>query len=117
MMDMESRSARKWGMLCHLSALLGYTLVPFGNLLGPLLIWLLKKEDFAFVDEQGKESLNFQIAVTVYLIIAGLLTLVLIGFVLIVVIYVAAVVFVIIASLKANDGVRYRYPYIFRLIN
>ena len=54
------KDARNWGMTCHLSALSGY-FIPLGNLLGPLIIWAIKKDEFTFVDQQGKEAINFQL--------------------------------------------------------
>ncbi len=114
----ETQEERTWGMLCHLLALLGYVLVPFGNIIGPLVIWLLKREESAFVDQQGKASLNFQISLWIYGIIGTLicvvLMLVLIGFVLlwlfIAGIYIFGVVMVVIASVKASSGEPFRYP-------
>jgi uncharacterized Tic20 family protein len=56
--DNPDKDARLWGMFCHLIAFSGYV-VPFGSVLGPLIIWLIKKDEMPFVDDQGKESLNF----------------------------------------------------------
>ena len=55
-------------MLCHLSSLAG-SVIPFGNIVGPLVVWLIKKDEYAFVDDQGKESLNFQISITIYTVV------------------------------------------------
>jgi hypothetical protein len=68
------------------------------------------------VNDQGKESLNFQISVTIYLLIAGILTVILIGFVLLVIVAVASVILVILASVSAYNGRAYRYPLTIRLI-
>lgn len=106
---------RTMGMLCHLLALSGL-IIPFGNIIGPLVIWLIKKETMPFVDDQGKESLNFQISATIYIVIATLLCAVFIGFLLLPVVGIGAVVFTIIAAIKANDGMFYRYPFTIRLI-
>ena len=110
------KKERTWGMLCHLTALLGITGVPFGHIFGPLIIWLLKKNDYPFVDEQGKESLNFQLSMTVYTLISALLIFIEIGFILIIVLATVNLVLVIIASVKANSGETYRYPLKFRFI-
>ncbi|MCX7033440.1 MAG: DUF4870 domain-containing protein [Arenimonas sp.] len=121
-MNELTQEQKTWGMIAHLSALIGF-LIPFGNIVGPLVVWLIKKDTMPFVDDQGKEALNFNI--TVAIVVAGLmivgtvLLVILIGFLfylLAAVIGVAALVFMIIAGLKANEGVSYRYPYIFRLI-
>lgn len=110
------------GMLCHLLSLIGLV-VPFGNIIGPLVMWLIKKDEMPFVDDQGKESLNFQITVSLVvltLIILGtVLMIVLIGFLfflLLPVVGIGAIVLVVIASIKANEGVHYRYPFTLRLI-
>jgi len=108
--------ANTWAMLCHLLGLCALIGIPFGNILGPLVVWLVKRKEFDFVDEQGKEALNFQISITVYGIIAAMLIVVLIGWFLLIALAIADIVFIIIASMKANDGESYRYPYIFRLI-
>jgi uncharacterized protein len=112
---MGDKQARTWAMVCHLSALLGY-IIPFGHILGPFVIWLLKKEEFPFVDEQGKEALNFQISMTIYLVVSGILMFVLIGFVLFPLVVLCQLIFTIIASVKANDGHLYRYPASVRFI-
>ena len=109
------KDARLWGMLCHLTALAGF-IVPFGNVIGPLVIWLIKKDTIPFANRQGKESLNFQITVTIIAIVAGLTVLCGIGFVLLPIIGIANLVFVIIASMKANQGIEYRYPWALRLV-
>lgn len=111
-----SADERQWAMFAHLSALIGF-IIPFGNLLGPLIIWLMKKETMPFVDQQGKEALNFQITVTIAMMISAILIIVVIGFVLMFVIGLAALILTIMAGIKANEGVAYRYPFTLRLIN
>ncbi len=111
----ESKDARLFGMLCHLLALSGFV-VPFGSIIGPLVMWLIKREEFPFVDDQGKEALNFGISVLIYAIVAGILTVIIIGIPLLIAIFVFWVVMVIIAAMKANAGIAYRYPLTLRLI-
>ena len=112
-----SKDAKMWAMFCHLSALSGYLGVPFGNILGPLIIWLIKKDDFAFVNDQGTESLNFQISITIYSIVAGLLVcLGGLGLFLLIPLGIFGLVMVIIASISVNKGTAYRYPLCIRLI-
>ncbi|MGD8777927.1 MAG: DUF4870 domain-containing protein [Ignavibacteria bacterium] len=110
-----SKDERLWGMLCHLSAL-AFFFIPFGHIVGPLVIWLIKKEEMPFVMEQGRESLNFQITITIYSICAGILIVVLIGIPLLVAIFLFDFVMVIIASVKANEGISYSYPLNIRVI-
>ncbi len=114
-MQAITKDERTMAMLCHLLALSGYV-IPFGNIIGPLIIWLLKREQSWFIDDQGKESLNFQISLIIYSIIAGLSILVLIGIVLLPLILLAGLILVIVAAIKANEGVAYRYPFTIRLI-
>lgn len=104
-----------WAMLCHLSALIGLALggVMF---LGPLIVWLLKRNDHPFIDEQGKESLNFQISMMIYGVVALALICVAIGFFLLPALAVLDIIFVIIASVKVSSGENYRYPLTIRLI-
>ncbi len=111
-----SKDARTWGMLCHLTALAGFVGVPFGNVLGPLVCWLIKKDEYAFVDDQGKEALNFQITLTIALLLCIPLLFLFIGIPLALAVMVLGVVFSILGALKANEGVHYRYPFALRLI-
>ena len=113
--DTISKDERTWGMLCHLIAFSG-VVIPFGSLIGPLVIWLIKKDEMPFVDDQGKESLNFQITMLIAVIIGVLLTFVLIGIPFLIVLTIYWLVVVIMAAVKANDGVAYRYPYVIRFL-
>ncbi|WP_397450611.1 DUF4870 domain-containing protein [Pseudomonas sp. NA-150] len=106
---------RQWAMFCHLSAFFGLVF-PFGNLLGPLVIWQAKKETDPYIDEQGKEALNFQITVSIAAMICLLLMVVIIGFPLLIALGVGAAALTVIAGIKANDGIVYRYPFTWRLI-
>ena len=112
---LPSNEARQWGMFTHLSALAGF-IVPFGNLLGPLIFWQIKKNEWPFADDQGKEALNFQITVTIAMLVSFVLMVVVIGFLLMLVVGIGALVFTILAAIKANEGVHYRYPWTLRLI-
>jgi uncharacterized Tic20 family protein len=116
-MQTLTRDERNWAMLSHLLALVGYFLVPFGNVIAPLIIYLMKKDESPFVADQSRESLNFQISVCIYALISGVLILILIGFLLLAVVLVAGAILTIIASVKAANGVAYRYPLTLRLIS
>jgi uncharacterized protein len=107
---------RQWGMFAHLAALAGF-FIPFGNLIGPLVIWQIKKNEMPFVDDQGKESLNFQITVTLALFVSVLLMVIAIGFLLVPIVGIAALILTIIGAIRANNGERYRYPFAIRLIS
>ncbi len=104
------------GMLSHLLALSGFIGVPFGNILGPLVIWLTQKEKCEFADFHGKESLNFQITILIAGLISGVLCIIIVGFFLLFAVWAYGIAMTIVASIKANEGVRYRYPLTLRLI-
>ena len=108
--------ARQWAMLCHYAAFFWVLAPLIGNVIGPLVVWQLKKDLHPFVDEQGKEALNFQITYSVAMMVCGLLAWVLIGFPLMLLVGVAALVLTIIAGIKANEGQNYRYPFSWRLV-
>jgi uncharacterized protein len=107
---------KTWAMLCHLTALSLYIGVPFGNILGPLIIWLIKKDELPIVDKHGKESLNFQISMTIYAIAASLLIFIFVGVMLVPIVVIAQIILTIIASMKASNGKFYRYPLTMRFI-
>src|SRR5438552_695336 len=90
-----SKEARNWATLCHLSGLGIYLIPGIGHILGPLLIWLMKKNEYPFVDEHGKEALNFQITMSLYTILAGLSLLACIGIVLLPAVLIADLVLMI----------------------
>ena len=113
--DSDDKDARTWSMLAHLSALSGF-IIPFGNILGPLIIWQMKK-DMPMVEQHGKEALNFQITVTIAMIICIILSFVLIGLLLMPIVGIAWLVLTIIAAIKANEGSEYQYPMTLRLVS
>ena len=113
---------RQYGLFMHLSALIGLTGIPFASVIAPLVLWQIKKNDSAFIDDQGKEAVNFNI--TVLLIGIALMLLTFVTFFVAVIItlplgvalVIAWLVLTIIAGIKANEGVAYRYPVCLRLI-
>jgi uncharacterized Tic20 family protein len=109
-------NVRSWNALCHATALLGVFFHFPGHLLGPLIVWLAKRSESPEIDTHGKESLNFQISMLIYNIVAAVFCLVLIGFVFLAILWVLNAVFVIIASIQASDGKFYRYPMTIRFI-
>ena len=113
-----SKDARMWAMFCHLSGLAGFVIpVVLSGIIAPLIIWQLKKEEDPFVDENGKEALNFQISIGMYALVSGLLICAAgLGFLLLPVVYIINLIFLIIAAVKANNGEHYRYPLTFRFI-
>jgi uncharacterized protein len=108
---------RTWAMACHLTALVGLLGIPFGNVLGPLVTWLIKKNEMPLVDQEGKESLNFQISMSIYMAIAAVLCLIVIGFLLLIPLIIADVIFVIMASVKTSNGEKFTYPLTIRFFH
>lgn len=109
------KNAQTWAMICHLAGFAKYV-IPLGNIIGPLIVWNIKKSEHAFIDDQGKEALNFQISMTIYLLVAIVSIFCFVGIVVAPAIAIADVVFMIIAALKASQGESYRYPLTFRLV-
>ena len=110
-----SYEVRQSAMLCHLAAFLGFVF-PFGSVVGPLILWQMKKEVDPFIDDQGKEALNFQITVAIAWLVCLLLGFVVVGFLLMTVLVIGALILTIIAGIKANKGIAYRYPWTWRLV-
>lgn len=107
--ETPDKDARTWAMICHLMALCGLV-IPLGNILGPLIVWAIKKDEHEFINDQGKEAINFQLTMLIAFILACLLIFIIIGFPLMAAVGIFDLVMVVVASIKANDGVRYRYP-------
>ena len=100
---------RTMGMLCHLLGI-------FTGFIGPLIIWLIKKDQSPFVDDQGKEALNWQITLIIGWVIGAVTAFICIGFVILAAVWLAAIICGILGSVEANKGIRYRYPFAIRLI-
>lgn len=117
-MDKYEKETRTWAMVCHLAAFVAFIGIPLGNILGPLVVWLIKRNDYPFVEDQGKEALNFQISMTIYGLLAfvfGIITFGL-GLIVFLVLGIAGIVLVIIAAVAANNGEYYRYPLTIRFL-
>lgn len=121
-----SKEERQWAMFAHLSALVGGLLTSavggWGFFIGPLVIWLMKKDEMPFVADQAKEALNFNITVSAIFLILLILTFVTLGLGALItlpvmlVVGIGALVLVIMAAIKANEGIAYRYPLTIRLV-
>jgi len=98
-----------FSMLCHLSAIAGF-IIPFGNIIGPLIIWQMKKDTYPEVDRQGKDALNFQISMILWLIVSAVLIFLVIGIFALIALGVLQLVMIIVASVKSNNGERFKYP-------
>lgn len=120
-------STRAWEVLCHLSSLVGLLGVPFGNILAPLVVWLLKRGESVGVDAHGKESLNFHISWSLYWLVAGaivgILCIIVVGILMIpaliiggIIGWVSMLILTLIGSVKASNGELYRYPLTIRFL-
>jgi len=116
-----SAEQRSWAMFCHLAALSAF-FTGIGMILGPLIVWLIKRDEMPFVDDQGKEALNFNITLLLLGVVLGLFTLVTLGIGALIAVPLGILIgllwliVTIIAAIKANDGEYYRYPFALRLI-
>jgi uncharacterized protein len=104
-----SETERNWAMFCHIAAFAGY-FIPFGGIIGPLIIWLSKRDESTWVNENGKASLNFQFSILLYILLTIPLCFIIIGFPIIAVLLLLRIIFIIIASVRASKGEEFRYP-------
>ncbi|MHC4694624.1 MAG: DUF4870 domain-containing protein [Planctomycetota bacterium] len=118
-----NKDARMWAMFCHLSGLAA--LLPIlpvvGGIVAPLIIWQIKKDDHPFVNEQGREAVNFQISMLLYAVIGSVLCLITcVGApltpIVLITVSIIDLIFLLIAAVKANDGFHYQYPLCIRFI-
>ena len=107
---------RNWSVGAHVGALVG-NVFALGQIVVPLVIWLAKKDESPFIADQARESLNFQISMTLYFVISGALTYILVGFLFIAILAVLEIICVVIAAVHASRGQVYRYPFTLRLIS
>lgn len=112
----QDNNVKVWAMFVHLSALLGFSGIPFASILGPLLIWLIKKNEMPFLDRHGKQSMNFQLSMLLYVVVSLLLSMFYVGLLFLFPLLIINVVFVIIASTKAYHGEEYQYPFSIKFI-
>lgn len=121
--DLPGQETRKWAMLCHLGGLASLVLFPTANIILPLVIWLTKRDTDPYVDEQGREAVNFQISIFLYgaLVTAMvfLLKFILIGYLLFwlpLLVVIAQLGGTIVGAIRAHDGENFRYPLILRFL-
>ena len=110
-----SSEDRMWGALAHLSAFAIY-FTGIGHIVGPMIIWLWKRDTNPFVASEAREAMNFNISVSLYAVIAGVLCVVLIGFPLLIALHTFQVICIIVGALRASDGLPFRYPLNLRLV-
>jgi len=107
-MNPPTNDEKTFGMLCHLTGLI--------SIIGPIIVWLLKKDESAFVDANGKQAINFQLSIIIYTIGSLFLMIIGIGFILLIAIGIFTFIMVVIASVKAANGVIFQYPITLQLL-
>ncbi len=107
---------KTYGMLAHLAALAQFVIPTFGNVIGPLVIWLIKKDQSAWVNKQGKDALNFQISIAIYTVVSIILIPLIIGIVLLIAVGIFWLIMVILATIRVSEGESFRYPLSIRFI-
>jgi hypothetical protein len=111
-----TENERTWGMLAHLSALAGVVVWLLGCVLGPLAVYLSRRDQSQFVADHAREALNFNITVALAAIVCMALMVVFVGFILGTALFVGWLVLTLIAAIRASEGERYRYPVSLRLV-
>jgi uncharacterized protein len=111
-----TENERTWGMLAHLSALLGLVMPLIGNVLGPLFVSLARGDQSPFVAAHAKEALNFNITVTLAAVVCAVLMLVFVGFLLLCALFIVWLVMTLVAAIRASEGATYSYPFALRFI-
>ncbi len=111
-----TREESNWATFCHLAAFAIFILPPVGHIIAPLILWLLKRHDSAFIDEHGKEAVNFQISISIYAVFCFVLIFLLIGLPVALVLFLFWAICIIYAAIQANDGMSFRYPLTIRLL-
>ena len=113
---------RTWALLGHLSAFSAFIVAGIGCVLGPLIIWLIKRDTLPFAGDQAKEALNFNITVMLAGLALWIVTIITLGIGLLLTLplglalFAYWLVFTIVAAVNANNGIRYRYPLTLRLV-
>jgi uncharacterized Tic20 family protein len=115
--EKPNKDACTWAMLCHIFGLGGFLIPAIGSVIGPLIVWQIKKDLHPFVDRHGKEALNFQISMLIYALATIPLFFVCIGPFLLSAVAIVDIVFLVIASIKAANGEEYRYPITIRFVS
>ncbi len=122
--DQAQASAQQYAMFCHLSGLAFFLSIPFANVIAPLILWLIKKDQHPYINEHGKEVVNFQISMSIYItgasVVCFLMFFILIGMILLplagLAFLVIELIFVIKGAIAANKGQSYSYPLTIRFL-
>ena len=113
--DAPGQAVRNTAVAAHLSTFVGLV-VPFGSVIGPLAVWLTRRDRDPFIDDAGREALNFGISIAAYGLVMLVAALMLVGIPFLIVGVVAWVVLASLAAVKASEGQSYRYPLTMRFV-
>ncbi|KVX02560.1 DUF4870 domain-containing protein [Shewanella frigidimarina] len=113
--DDVSKQAKDMGLLIHAASFAGYVF-PLGSVLGPLIVWLMKRDEFEFANQCGKNCVNFKLSLMIYAIVSAVLILIGVGILLLAALALLDIICTIIAIVKASDGIAYQYPFTIRFI-
>lgn len=112
--SVPTKDEKNLAALCHLGTFAGF-IIPFGNIIVPLIIWIVKKDESNFINDQGKEVLNFQITLSIALVVLMVLFFTFIGSIPAIIGFISVgivdVILPIIGAIKASEGEYYRYPF------
>jgi uncharacterized Tic20 family protein len=111
-----TETERNWAMFCHLSAFAAF-FFPFGGIFGPLICWLTKKDESVWIYINGRSSLNFQLSILLYIVLAIPLCFIIIGIPIVILLMTLNVVCIVIASVKASQGEHFKYPLVIPFIS
>ncbi len=118
---MSPAEERNWAVATHLASFSGYIGIPFGHILGPLILWLMKKDSSSFLDEVGKETVNYNISIILWFVAAFVLFFTIIGIplaiLMVIFLSVMDIIVTIMAAVAASNGQQYRYPLTIRFIS
>lgn len=104
-----SETERNWAMLCHLSAFAGF-FFPFGAIIGPLICWLTRKDESAWINVNGRNALNFQLSMLLYIFLTIPLIFIIVGIPIMMMLFLLKIICIIIGSVKASKGELFKYP-------
>ncbi len=114
---MKPEEEKNWAVATHLASLSGYIGIPLGHILGPLIIWLMKKDSSPFLDEVGKETVNYNISIILWFVLCIPLCFIIIGIPMLICLAIMDVIVTIMAAIAASNGQQYKYPLTIRFIS
>ena len=114
---MSLEEEKNWAVAIHLASFAGYIGIPFGHILGPLILWLVKKDSSPFLDEVGKETVNYNISIILWFILCIPLCFILIGIPMLIGLAIMDIIVTIMAAVAASNGQQYKYPLTIRFIS